>query len=108
MNEEVAQSYNRLLFAVFGETYGDERRIPERPEALVEQMDAVLATLPPDNQHLLFLRFGLSNGQLHSWDDLAREMKMNLQEVKDLELEAMRSMRHPSRSQLLEQFLPKN
>lgn len=80
--------------------------------SLREQINKVLGTLDGLEETVARLRFGLyrSPKEYRTWDEMdqfevADELKLLTADVRELEITAMRKLRHPSRSKLLEPYL---
>ncbi|MPN01864.1 RNA polymerase sigma factor SigA [bioreactor metagenome] len=94
-------------------TLGD--LVPDRsakaPEYLVmsgmlrEKMESILATLEPDEEQVIRLRFGFEDGTVHTQEQIGRVFSWDTEEVRLTEAKAMRKLRHPSRSGQLVGFL---
>jgi len=69
---------------------GDER-------ILKEEIDKVLDLLSEDKRKVLRVRFGLDDGVIKSYEDVATELRMTPDEVKETEAEALRLLRHSGR-----------
>ncbi|MGH2387341.1 MAG: sigma-70 family RNA polymerase sigma factor, partial [Chloroflexota bacterium] len=60
-----------------------------------------LATLSPREQMVLRLRFGLHDGEAHTLEEIGRVMRVTRERIRQLEMRALRKLRHPSRGELL-------
>ena len=99
MKVEVS-GYVGLLLAIFG------RRNIEIL-GLRETFDTVLNELPEQEKRILTLRFGLSGGKPLTYNKIAKELDITSDEVKQLELGALRKLHHPSSSRRLRAFIDK-
>ncbi len=70
-----------------------------------EQLGDVLDTLEPREAHVLRLRFGLVDGQPKTLDQIGREIGLTRERVRQIEVKTMSKLRHPSRSQVLRDYL---
>jgi RNA polymerase primary sigma factor len=94
-------------------TLGD--LIPDRsaktPEYLVmsgmlrEKVESILATLEPEEEKVIRLRFGFEDGAVHTQEQIGRVFSWDVEDVRLTEAKAMRKLRHPSRSGQLVGFL---
>lgn len=72
---------------------------------LRKRMMQVLDTLEPMEETVLKLRFGFIDHAALSPDMTAEELGISLEEVSRIEIKALRKLRHPSRSQYLQDYL---
>lgn len=70
-----------------------------------EQIDQVLGLLGDRERRVLTLRFGLEGGRVRTLEEVGREFGVTRERVRQIEAKALRKLRHPSRSQLLRDFL---
>lgn len=72
---------------------------------LREQLEDVLETLTPREQHVLELRFGLIDGRGRTLEEVGRYFRVTRERIRQIEAKALRKLRHPSRSRKLRDFL---
>ena len=72
---------------------------------LQDQLHSVLATLSKREASLIRLRFGLTDGQPHTLDEIGQRYGLNRERIRQLELKTMSKLRHPSRSRSLRDYL---
>ena len=72
---------------------------------LREQLEDVLETLTPREQHVLELRFGLIDGRGRTLEEVGRYFRVTRERIRQIEAKALRKLRHPSRSRRLRDFL---
>jgi RNA polymerase primary sigma factor len=72
---------------------------------LAEKMEEVLATLTPRQARILRLRFGLQDGYNYTLQEVAEKFGLTRERIRQLESEALRRLRHPSRSRKLRTHL---
>ena len=72
---------------------------------LKEQLMEVLDTLPPREEKVLRLRFGLDDGKARTLEEVGREFNVTRDRIRQREAKALRKLRHPSRSKKLKDFL---
>lgn len=70
-----------------------------------EQLRAVLGTLESREAAVVRMRFGLDDGQPRTLDDIGRTFKLSRERIRQIERETMAKLRHPSRAQVLRDFL---
>jgi RNA polymerase primary sigma factor len=68
---------------------------------LKRQIEDALATLLPRERQILQLRFGLHDGRPHTLEEVGKNMRVTRERIRQLEVRALRKLRHPSRSQFL-------
>ena len=72
---------------------------------LREQLTSVLKTLTPREEKVLYLRYGLLDGKLHTLEEVGEYFDVTRERVRQIEAKALRKLRHPSRSKLLRDFM---
>lgn len=72
---------------------------------LSEQLDAVLDTLSERQAGVVSMRFGLTDGDPKTLDEIGAVYGVTRERVRQLESKTMSSLRHPSRSQVLRDYL---
>ena len=81
---------------------------PEQKMFLIdlhEQIMRVLRTLEPLEKTTIQLRYGFIDNEVFSQQETAKELNISLDDERMTEIQAMRKLRHPSRSKYLEPFL---
>jgi RNA polymerase primary sigma factor len=69
-----------------------------------EQIDHVLNSLDGREQRVLRLRFGLDDGHARTLEEVGREFGLTRERIRQIEVQALRKLRHPSRSRKLREF----
>ena len=72
---------------------------------LRETIHEVLDSLSARERAVLDLRYGLSDGQPRTLEEVGRELGVTRERIRQIEAHAIRKLRHPSRSRLLRDFL---
>ena len=72
---------------------------------LREQLAGVLKTLTPREEKVLCLRYGLTDGKMHTLEEVGAEFDVTRERIRQIEAEALRKLRHPSRSKILKDFI---
>ena len=72
---------------------------------LHEQLQSVLASLPEREAGVLRLRFGLTDGQPRTLDEIGQVYGVTRERIRQIESKTMHKLRHPSRSQVLRDYL---
>jgi RNA polymerase sigma factor RpoD-like protein len=70
-----------------------------------EQLKSVLGTLEAREASVVRMRYGLDDGQPRTLDEIGRAFKLSRERIRQIERETMAKLRHPSRSQVLRDFL---
>jgi RNA polymerase primary sigma factor len=74
-------------------------------QLLKEQVAAVLNSLTGRERRVLQLRFGLQNGRARTLEEVGKEFNVTRERIRQIEAEALRKLRHPSRSRKLRDYL---
>jgi RNA polymerase primary sigma factor len=72
---------------------------------LQEQLHSVLGTLSEREAGVVSMRFGLTDGQPRTLDEIGTEYGVSRERIRQIETKAIYKLRHPSRSNLLRDFL---
>jgi RNA polymerase primary sigma factor len=72
---------------------------------LQEQLRSVLDTLSEREAGVMRLRYGLDDGQPRTLDDIGKVYGVTRERIRQIESKTMSKLRHPSRSQLLRDYL---
>jgi len=72
---------------------------------LREQLEEVLATLSDREEQVLRMRFGLTDGNVHTLEEVGKAFDVTRERIRQIESKALRKLRHPSRSKKLRDFL---
>jgi RNA polymerase primary sigma factor len=72
---------------------------------LKEQLEGVLETLTPRERKVLKLRFGLDDGRPRTLEEVGQEFGVTRERIRQIEANALRKLRHPSRSQRLKDLI---
>ena len=68
---------------------------------LKEQLLAVIETLTPREQKVIRLRYGLDDGHPRTLEEVGREFNVTRERIRQIEAQALRKLRQPSRSKRL-------
>ena len=74
-------------------------------QLLKEQIEDVLFTLSDREARVLSLRFGLEDGRQRTLEEVGRDFGVTRERIRQIEGNALRKLRHPSRSRKLRDFL---
>ena len=72
---------------------------------LHEQTAEVLKTLSPREEKIIRLRFGLEDGSEHTLEEVGQNFDVTRERIRQIEVKALRKLRHPSRCYRLKTFL---
>ncbi len=73
--------------------------------ALREELSEALSTLTPREVKILKLRYGLTDGREHTLEEVGQKYGLTRERIRQIEKEALRKLRHPSRSRKLRAYL---
>jgi RNA polymerase sigma factor (sigma-70 family) len=96
--------------ASLGDFIADERATAAA-ESVVEgglmraQLQSVLDSLGDREAAVVRMRYGLDGGQPKTLDEIGRAFKLSRERIRQIERETMAKLRHPSRSQILRDYL---
>jgi RNA polymerase primary sigma factor len=75
-------------------------------EALLsEEVGRALETLDPREARVLRLRYGLQDGRSHTLEEIGERLGLTRERIRQIEGQALRKLRHPSRSRSLQGYL---
>ena len=72
---------------------------------LQDQLQSVLETLSEREAGVVRLRFGLTDGQPRTLDEIGKEFGLTRERIRQIEAKTLSKLRHPSRSQKLRDYL---
>ncbi len=72
---------------------------------LQEQLESVLETLSAREAGVIRMRFGLQDGQQKTLDEIGKVYGVTRERIRQIESKTMSKLRHPSRSQVLRDYL---
>lgn len=72
---------------------------------LGQEMQEALKSLSPREERILQLRYGLKDGQMHTLEEVGEKMGYTRERIRQIEREALRKLRHPSRGRKLRGYL---
>ncbi|MEZ0327836.1 MAG: RNA polymerase sigma factor RpoD/SigA [Fimbriimonas sp.] len=72
---------------------------------LRHRIDAILATLTERERDVIALRYGLTNGQPHTLEEVARSFQVTRERIRQIEQKALKKLKHPSRATPLKELL---
>lgn len=78
---------------------------PARYETLRDQLENLLETLTDKEKEVLELRFGLNKQRIHTLEELGQKYNVTRERIRQIEIRALRKLKHPARSHQLESLL---
>jgi len=72
---------------------------------LRDRIEEALATLNPREVRILRMRFGLQNGKSYTLEEVGQKFGLTRERIRQIEGQALRRLRHPSRSRDLKDYL---
>jgi RNA polymerase primary sigma factor len=72
---------------------------------LQDQLDQVLDNLSLREQRIIQLRFGLTDGHPRTLEEVGREFGVTRERIRQIESKTLAKLRHPSRAQMLREYL---
>ena len=95
--------------SVLGDFVEDKTELPPDETAannlLNEHLAEVMADLPPREQRVLELRYGLADGMAYTLEEVGRKMGVTRERVRQIEAQALSRMRHPMVRKRLREYL---
>ncbi|MBZ5551552.1 MAG: RNA polymerase sigma factor RpoD [Acidobacteriia bacterium] len=73
--------------------------------SLKERMASMLKTLTPREERIIKMRFGLEDGSQHTLEEVGQVFAVTRERIRQIEVKALRKLRHPSRSGQFRIFL---
>ena len=71
---------------------------------LVDEVKTALTELPPREQQIVSLRYGLENGKEHSLQEIGSLLNLSRERIRQLEVKALNRLRHPTRCERFQDF----
>ncbi|MCX5925574.1 MAG: RNA polymerase sigma factor RpoD [Candidatus Dependentiae bacterium] len=75
---------------------------------LKDRMREVLKTLTPREEKVLKMRFGIDVASEHTLEEVGKDFSVTRERIRQIEVKALRKLRHPSRSKKLLSFFDKD
>ena len=72
---------------------------------LQDQLEEILDTLGRREQTIIQLRFGLTDGHPRTLEEVGREFGVTRERIRQIESKTLAKLRHPSRAQMLREYL---
>lgn len=75
---------------------------------LKEKVREILKTLTPREEKVLKMRFGIDVASEHTLEEVGKDFSVTRERIRQIEVKALRKLRHPSRSKRLRSFFDKD
>ena len=75
---------------------------------LKERVREILKTLTPREEKVLKMRFGIDVASEHTLEEVGKDFSVTRERIRQIEVKALRKLRHPSRSKKLQTFFDKD
>ncbi len=72
-----------------------------------EKIDKILCTLTPKEEKIIRRRFGIGVDVPHTLEEVGLEFDVTRERIRQIEVKAIRKLKHPSRSKWLREFIEK-
>lgn len=90
----------------------DKNTLSPLDNAILDDMkknvDKVIASLTPKEQSIIRKRFGIGDELPQTLEDVGLEFEVTRERIRQIEVKAIRKLRHPSRSRWLRSFIEKS
>ena len=74
-------------------------------QGLTDEVKIALTTLPPREQRIVSLRYGLEDGEEHSLQEIGTLLNLSRERIRQLEARALNRLRHPTRCERFQDFV---
>ena len=74
---------------------------------LKEKVREILKSLTPREEKVLKMRFGIDVASEHTLEEVGKDFSVTRERIRQIEVKALRKLRHPSRSKKLQTFFDK-
>ena len=72
-----------------------------------KKIDKILCSLPPKEEKIIRKRFGIGVDAPHTLEEVGLEFDVTRERIRQIEVKAIRKLKHPSRSRWLREFIEK-
>jgi RNA polymerase primary sigma factor len=72
---------------------------------LQDQLEGILGSLSDREQRIIQLRFGLTDGHPRTLEEVGREFGVTRERIRQIESKTLAKLRHPTRAQMLREYL---
>lgn len=83
----------------------ENHQIPQGKSEYENVIDSILEGLTPRERDVIRLRFGLEEKLSHTLEQIGRRFNVSRERIRQIEVKALRKLRHPSRSRKMKDML---
>jgi len=76
-------------------------------DELMNELNEALSALPPKEEKVIRMKFGIGESKRHSMEEIAKQLNISRERVRQIEAKALRKLRHPTAFKSLKIFLDK-
>ncbi len=76
-------------------------------QMMKEEINSALSELTEREERVLRLRFGLDDGKTRTLEEVGKEFDVTRERIRQIEVKAIKKLKHPNRSKRLKEFLDK-
>jgi len=105
LDSPVGDSDDANLADFIEDSGGDRAANEVIRKALVEAVEQALGELPPREQEIVRMRFGLDGEQPRTLDEVGRAFEVTRERVRQIEAKTLAKLRHPMRGSQLKDLL---
>jgi RNA polymerase sigma factor (sigma-70 family) len=103
--------FHHAFSRIFRNIFGSHSTLVFEPDfeysALTKIFDETLATLTPKQEKVIKMRFGLDDFEPKTLETIGNHFAFTRERIRQIEAQALRKLRHPSRSRRLKALLVK-
>jgi len=90
----------------------EDKTVPSPLETAIQddlrvQIEKVLSELSPKEEKILRMRFGIGDDSPHTLEEVGQEFAVTRERIRQIEVKALRKLKHPSKSRWLREFIEK-
>lgn len=101
----IGEEEDSLLGDFIPDTEAENPAVQTTYNLLQEQLREVLSTLPPREQEVLKMRFGLDDGYSLTLEEVGLYFNVTRERIRQIEAKALRRLRHPRRANGLRDYI---
>jgi RNA polymerase primary sigma factor len=100
----VGDSDSQLADFIEDTTFGSPVNVV-MDQDLAHNIARILSTLTPREEQVLRMRFGIGGETVHTLEEIGRGFRLSRERIRQIEVKALKKLRHPCRSRGLRTFL---
>ena len=105
LDQPVGPEENEELINLIKDTEALDPQEETIQQALRDTFKNLLEKLTPRQANILMLRFGLGSKRKHTLEEVGNKYDLTRERIRQIEEEALRRLRHPSRSRQLKDYI---